>query len=436
MIHADLKVGPNLGSALCLRANDGVSSNGMMLAGGGFQVINADVPGDDPGGTARQSRRLRPYVGGRDLIAGTRDRWVADFYGLTESESREGFPELYQWILDRVKPARMGNAHGTKDSEEYAAKWWLFAKPRGALRGALAGLPRYIATTETAKHRHFQFLDQTICPDHMVVAIALGDAWQLGVLSCRVHVVWALATGARLGVGDDPRYTKSRCFDPFPFPNADEPTRQRIRVLGERLDAHRKARQAAHPDLTITGMYNVLEKLRSGESLTDKERVIHEHGLVSVLSEIHDDLDAAVLAGYGWAHDLDDEGILVNLVALNAERAAEEKRSLIRWLRPEFQQPGVAAAQTLSLGLPVVAPEEIDVAPAKWPATLSDRITAVRESLARSDEALGVEQVARRFKGARRADVEAILESLSALGIAVSLDAGKGRRWMRARAAA
>jgi hypothetical protein len=28
-------------------------------------------------------------------------------------------------------------------------------------------------------------------------------------------------------------------------------------------------------------MYNVLEKLRSGEALTAKEKVIHEHGLVS-----------------------------------------------------------------------------------------------------------------------------------------------------------
>lgn len=146
--------------------------------------------------------------------------------------------------------------------------------------------------------------------------------------------------------------------------------------------------------------------------------------------------DDAVLAAYGWAPNLDTDGILWNLVALNAERAAEERRNVIRWLRPEFQQPGAAAAQTLSLGLNVVAPVEIDVAPAKWPATLSDRITAVREALSRSDDAMGVEQVARRFKGARRADVQTILESLSALGIAVSLDAGKGRRWMRARAAA
>ena len=87
-------------------------------------------------------------------------------------------------------------------------------------------------------------------------------------------------------------------------------------------------------------MYNVLEKLRSGEALTAKEKVIHEQGLVSVLKQIHDDLDAAVFDAYGWPHDLTDEQILERLVALNAERAAEEKRGLIRWLRPEFQEPG------------------------------------------------------------------------------------------------
>ena len=70
--------------------------------------------------------------------------------------------------------------------------------------------------------------------------------------------------------------------------------RQTIRELGEALDAHRKKQQAAHPGLTITGMYNVLEKLRSGEELTAKEKKIHDDGLVSVLKKIHDDLDAAV----------------------------------------------------------------------------------------------------------------------------------------------
>ena len=74
-----------------------------------------------------------------------------------------------------------------------------------------------------------------------------------------------------------------------------------IRQLAEDLDAHRKARQALHPGLTMTGMYNVLAQLRRGEPLGPKEKQIHEQGLVSVLRQLHDELDAAVLAAYGWA---------------------------------------------------------------------------------------------------------------------------------------
>jgi len=99
--------------------------------------------------------------------------------------------------------------------------------------------------------------------------------------------------------------------------------------------------KAAHPDATLTAVYNVLEKLRSGGPLTAKEKVIHEHGLVGVLKSLHDELDAAVLQAYGWA-DLslptDTDTLLVRLVELNARRAAEEAAGTVRWLRPEFQQ--------------------------------------------------------------------------------------------------
>lgn len=52
--------------------------------------------------------------------------------------------------------------------------------------------------------------------------------------------------------------------------------------------------------------YNVLEKLRSGEPLTAKEKQIHDQGLVTVLRQIHDELDDAVLEAYGWG-DLQKE---------------------------------------------------------------------------------------------------------------------------------
>ena len=49
---------------------------------------------------------------------------------------------------------------------------------------------------------------------------------------------------------------------------------------------------------------------------SELEKVIHEQGLVSVLKQIHDDLDAAVFEAYGWPATLTDEEILERLVAL------------------------------------------------------------------------------------------------------------------------
>jgi hypothetical protein len=92
---------------------------------------------------------------------------------------------------------------------------------------------------------------------------------------------------------------KTTCFEPFRFPDASEPQCERIRFLGEQLDAHRKRQQEAHPNLTMTQMYNVLDELRSGQPLSDESRVIHDLGLVSVLRDLHDSLDRAVAEAYG-----------------------------------------------------------------------------------------------------------------------------------------
>ena len=88
------------------------------------------------------------------------------------------------------------------------------------------------------------------------------------------------SSGGWLGDGNDPRYAKSRCFDPFPFPDCDEALKARIRAVAEELDAHRKARQAEHPSFTLTQMYNVLEKLKAGEPLNAEDERIKDQGLV------------------------------------------------------------------------------------------------------------------------------------------------------------
>ena len=95
-------------------------------------------------------------------------------------------------------------------------KWWLFGRSNQELRSALNGLVRYVATCRTAKHRIFVFLDGSVLPDAKIIGIGLDDAYFLGVLSTRIHNVWALGTGSFLE--DRPNYNHSECFGKFPFP--------------------------------------------------------------------------------------------------------------------------------------------------------------------------------------------------------------------------
>ena len=140
-------------------------------------------------------------------------------------------------------------------------------------------------TCRTAKHRLFSFLPAGYLPDAKVIAITLDAADRLAVLSSRGHGLWAERTGARLGMGDDLNYNHSECFGTFPFPDPNGAARDRLRALGEELDATRKTVQAEHPDLTLTGLYNVLEKVRVGADLTDAEVDVKDRGRVLILKE-------------------------------------------------------------------------------------------------------------------------------------------------------
>ena len=263
-------------------------------------------------------------------MARPRNVLAIDLFGLTAEEVRTRFPEVYQHLLTTVKPERDVN----RDAD-ISRRWWLFGRTRDEIRPALANLPRYIATVETAKHRVFQFLDASILPDNMLVAIGLNESYPLGVLSSRIHSNWALRAGGWLGMGNDPRYSKSRCFDPFPFPDTTDHQKSAIGAITEELDAHRKRVLAEHEHLTLTGLYNVLERLKVGtkpDDLDAKERRIFDDGLVLILKELHERLDAAVADAYGWPVDLPEEEVLARLVALNKERVKEEKRGLVRWL--------------------------------------------------------------------------------------------------------
>jgi hypothetical protein len=405
-INADLSIGADPDQALPLQANERISSPGMKLHGAGFIVTPAQAASLGLGQVAGLERHIRPYLNGRDLTQRSRGVMVIDLFGLSESEVRRQYPKTYEHVLLRVRPEREQNARAT-----YRDNWWVFGEPRRELRIASAGLTRYIATVETAKHRPFCFLPASVIPDNMLVCIATDDAFHLGVLSSRFHVAWALAAGGRLGVGNDPRYNKTRCFDPFPFPAATTVQRATIAAIAEELDAHRRSRLDTQPLLTMTGLYNVLEKLRAGTTLTDAERDIHDAGQVSILLRLHTDLDEAVAAAYGWPVGLEAADIVARVVALNLQRQAEEQAGTVRWLRPDFQAPTEQRRATQA-AMPVDQAE--DAGRTKWPARDPDRFVALRAVLAASPARPA--DLQRHFERAPIAKIRDMLTTLAALG--------------------
>ena len=420
-IGADLTIGPDLLSTRKLSANAGLACNGMMLAGQGFKLTASEYQRLIAKGN--QYREIaRPYLGGREALYRKQNRYIVDAFGLQESELLDRYPEAYQLLSDRVLPERSQNRR-----KAFRDRWWVFGEPRRTFRPALSNISRFILTTETSKHRIFQFISTETVPDHMLISLALDDAFFLGVLSSRIHVSWALAAGGRLGVGNDPRYNKSRCFDPFPFPDPPEDLKARIRDLGERLDAHRKAVLEKHKQLTMTGLYNVLEKVKAGETLSEGDKDVYDAGLVGVLRQIHADLDAAVAEAYGWPADLSDEEILERLVALNHERAAEERDGKVRWLRPEFQAPKVpeGAKKAKQVEAELVAAEGKAKKP-KLPAALPEQVAAIRVVLEEADAPLSALQLSRRFSQGKRAEkkVEDVLRTLAVLGQAQRANGG------------
>jgi hypothetical protein len=413
-IFSDLTIGANLVSAIPLKSNERLSNRGMTLVGSGFTITSEQAETIGLGRVKNIEQYIRPLISGRDIVQRNRELMAIDFFGLSIELVRQNFPDAYQWLHERVKPEREQN-----NRKVYRDRWWIYAEPRSNFRPALEGIGRFIATARTAKHRTFLFFDAKTIPESEIVVVGLDDAYALGVLSSRIHVVWALAAGSDLG-GNTPRYNNSTCFANFPFPIATDSQKSHIRQIAEQLDTHRKSRQTLHPTLTLTDMYNVLEKLRAGEPLTDKDKKIHEQGLVSVLKELHDELDKAVAEAYGWPSTLSDEEILERLVALNAERAAEEKRGIIRYLRPEYQAKG-QNVQAQMLEIEETEAVAVTEKPG-FPKNSGEQVQAVRMVLRGFASPASATDIARSFKGAQEKRVKELLEILVSLGQASEVE--------------
>lgn len=332
-----------------LAANAGTSFIGSYVLGMGFTFDDTDKKGVATPITEmhrliaerpENAEAIFPFIGGAELNNSPTQsphRYVINFGERTEEECRDRWPELMGIVEQKVKPDRM------KDNREsYRRYWWQYAEKRAELARTTTDLDRVLAMSQTSARHALAFLPVETVYSHKLVVFPFDGTGSLAVLQSRPHEYWSRFFGSSLK--DDPVYTPSDCFDPFPFPDNWGGDRS-LEAAGAAYDSHRAQLMIAN-DEGLTKTYNRFHDPDESSP-----------GIVK-LRELHETMDRAVLDAYGWLdiptdceflldYEVDDEEgssrrkkpwryrwpddihdeVLARLLALNAERADEEQRS-------------------------------------------------------------------------------------------------------------
>jgi hypothetical protein len=335
-IRANLKLSDAGTVVERLRSNMPFRARGVEFHGAGYVLDRSTVEKWKLEAPDFYKRHVKPYVALNDYKIRRQHRFVADLYGVSEPDLRQNAPTLYQHLLKTAYPTRRNN-----DVPFRRENWWMLALPHIELRDGIASVNDIILTPITSKHRWYVRDTNGVMPDQSLLAVFLADWCSWGILSSRIHEEWFYEQCGWLGVGNDPRYNPTRVFDTFPFPDLAGQDLSRLSAIAEELHATRDRILAQNERLNMTGLYNLVEAVRSG-TLALEEEAFAARVQAPIIAKLHDEIDQAVADLYGWGEEwrrapLTPAEIVSRLVALNAERAAEEKTGNVRWLRPGYQ---------------------------------------------------------------------------------------------------
>lgn len=326
-----------------------------------------------------------PYIGGKEVNDNpthAHHRYVINFGEYSEDECRSRWPELMKIVENKVLPERV-----TKPGS-YSRQWWLFGRRNQAGNSAIQDCERVLAIPCVSNTMAFAMLKPGTVFSHKLVVFPLQYNHDLALLQSRAHECWARFFGSSMK--DDLNYSPTDCFETFPFPAAlfdsaqsdpaHQSTRQTLEAIGKRYHQFR-AELMVNNNEGLTSTYNrfhapsetshgILE-LRSLHQQMD-QTVLQAYGwddiptscgfgldyLDSEYTILPPDLQKRIASGdlffdtaseacafqsqlrqygavkpskklpwrYRWPDEVRDE-VLARLLALNAERFAEEQET-------------------------------------------------------------------------------------------------------------
>jgi hypothetical protein len=291
-----------------LAANAGKSFQGSIVLGMGFTFDDSGPADDETPGipspiatmerliteNSKNAEVISPYIGGEEVNSSpthAHHRYVINFGERSEEECRREWPELMGIVERKVKPGRLA-----QNREIRARYWWRFGETCPALYAAIAGCERVLSVARIANALAFTYLLAPMVFNEKTILFSQASPGFLSLLQSRVHEQFTRFLSSSLK--DDLQYTPSACFETFPFPvalldsaandSARESTRQILESIGERYHQFRSELMVSNNE-GLTSTYNRFHD----PSETNPE--LHK------LRRLHDEMDQAVLAAYGWS---------------------------------------------------------------------------------------------------------------------------------------
>jgi hypothetical protein len=289
-------------------------------------------------------KRIFPYIGGEELNstpAPAPVRFVIYLSDIQDEAELNQLPDLAAIVKEKVKPER-DELGSNPNNIPLKQRWWAYQAHRPELYRIVGGMNRVIAISQVTAHLAFLYLPNNWIYSQKLCLIGLDTDAGLCSLQSRVHEMWARFLSSTLK--DDLNYTPSDCFETYPFPK-DFESNPNLEQVGKEYYEFRA-------DLMM----------RNNEGLTKTYNRFHDPGETSPdifrLRELHAAMDRAVLDAYGWTdlqptceflldyeeeEDSDEaprkrkkpwryrwpdefrDEVLARLLALNAERAEEER---------------------------------------------------------------------------------------------------------------
>lgn len=231
---------------------------------------------------------LHPFLGAQEFINGG-DRWILALQKATPQELR-AMPH----VIERMQKVRLFRSKSSRKSTLAIADF-----PERYNVEVVPDHPYLVVPKVSSERRDYVpigYVTPPTIPSDLLFVLQGADLWHFGILTSASHMAWMRDIGGRLE--SRYRYSIGLVYNTFPWPDASEAQKEKIRALAQAvLDA-----RALYPGATLADLYDpdlmkkelrqahraldaAVDRLyRAAPFASDRERVEHLFALYEKLS--------------------------------------------------------------------------------------------------------------------------------------------------------